>query len=84
MFQNVEFSVLAVASPGLLSRLLQPFAKRDLVPDVVEARREGDGLQVRLAMQALPAEMVHRVEGDLRQVVGVLELRRRDALRAAA
>ena len=40
MFLDVEFSVLAEASPGLLSRLLQPFAKRDLVPDLFDARRE--------------------------------------------
>ena len=34
----VRFAVQADCSPGLLPRLLQPFAKRDLVPDRVQAR----------------------------------------------
>lgn len=84
MYDDVEFSVHADASPGLLSRLLQPFAKRDLVPDHVEARRDGEGMHVRLGMRAMPAEMVHLVEGNLGQVIGVVEVRRREGLRAAA
>lgn len=84
MHDNVEFHVLADASPGLLSRLLQPYAKRDLVPDHVEAWREGGVMRVRLAMNAMPAEMVHLVQGNLAQVIGVLEVRRREGLRAAA
>ncbi len=84
MFETVEFLVLAEANPGLLSRLLAPFAKRDLVPDLVQARREGDTLRIRLAMRAMPAEMVHVVEGNLRQVVGVMEVARAEGLRAAA
>lgn len=84
MFETVEFLVLAEANPGLLSRLLAPFAKRDLVPDWVQARREGDTLRIRLAMTAMPAEMVHVVEGNLRQVVGVMEVARAEGLRAAA
>ena len=84
MHDNVEFSVLAEASPGLLSRLLQPYAKRDLIPDHVEAWREGDAMRVRLAMRAMPAEMVHMVEGNLGQVIGVHEVRRLTRMRAAA
>ncbi len=84
MFEAVEFLVLAEANPGMLSRLLAPFAKRDLVPDAVHCRREGDALRVRIAMTAIPAEMVHMVEGNLRQVVGVMEVSRAEALRAAA
>ena len=84
MFLDVEFSVLAEASPGLLSRLLQPFAKRDLVPDLFDARREGDAMRIRVHMRAMPAEMVHLVEGNLHQVIGVLEVRRPEAMRAAA
>ena len=67
----VRFMVVADASPGLLPRLLQPFAKRDLTPDVFEARRSGETVRVEIAMHAMPAEMVHLVEGNLRQVVGV-------------
>lgn len=84
MYEDVEFAVHAEASPGLLSRLLQPFAKRDLVPDHVEAWREDDAMRVRLAMRAMPAEMVRLVEGNLRQVIGVLAVLRHEGLRAAA
>ncbi len=84
MFEPVVFHVLAEAGPGLLSRLLQPFAKRDLVPDEVLARRESDMMHTRLAMTSMPAEMVHLVEGNLRQVIGVLAVEREEARRAAA
>lgn len=71
----VRFHLLAEASPGLLPRLMQPFAKRDLVPDHVAVRRDGTLLRVELAMEAMPAGMVHLVAGNLGQVVGVTELR---------
>jgi len=67
----VRFSVLADTSAGLLPRLIQPFARRDLVPDTFTAERRGDAVRVEIAMQCMPAEMVHLVEGNLRQVVGV-------------
>ncbi len=80
-----RFHVLAEASPGALSRLLQPLAKRDLVPDGLQARRDGDVLRVEIRLDAMPAAMVHLVAGNLSQVVGVLELRHgeTEALRAA-
>lgn len=68
-----RFVVLAEASPGLLSRLLQPLAKRDLVPDRVQARREGEAMRVEIALDAMPAGMVHLVAGNLAQVIGVIE-----------
>jgi hypothetical protein len=79
-----RFHLLAEASPGLLPRLLQPFAKRDLVPDLLLARREGDAMRVEIALDAMPAGMVALVAGNLSQVVGVTELRGGvEALRAA-
>ena len=84
MYEDGEFLVQAEASPGLLCRLLQPFAKRDLVPDNVEARRDGAIMRITLGMRAMPREMVHLVEGNLGQVIGVFEVRRRGGLRAAA
>lgn len=79
-----RFLVLAEASPGLLSRLLQPLAKRDLVPDRVQARREGDAMRVEIALDAMPAGMVHLVAGNLAQVIGVIESRGgAEVLRAA-
>jgi len=70
-----SFHVLADTCPGLLPRLLQPLAKRDLVADAFHARREGDVTHVELALHAMPAEMVHLVAGNLGQVVGVREVR---------
>ena len=83
---HVRFLLTADASPGLLPRLLQPLAKRDLVVDAFHAVRQGDALQVELVLEAMPAEMVHLVAGNLGQVVGVwsVETVLPQALRAAA
>ncbi len=83
---SVRFLLDADASPGLLPRLLQPYAKRDLVPDRMWSHRSGDTLHVEIAMEAMPAEVVHVVEGNLRQVVGVRTVTRvmRPCLRQVA
>lgn len=67
----VRFMLDAEASPGLLPRLLQPFARRDLMPDRMWSHRSGATMHVEVALDAMPLEMVHLVEGNLRQVVGV-------------
>jgi hypothetical protein len=72
---SVRFHVLADACPGLLPRLLQPLAKRDLTPDAFQAQREGEAMRVELLLHAMPAEMVHLVAGNLGQVVGVRSVR---------
>ena len=72
--RSARYLVVAEASPGLLPRLLQPFAKRDLTPDAVQARRDGETLRVELLLLAAPAEMVPLIAGNLGQVVGVLEV----------
>jgi hypothetical protein len=68
---SVRFLIDADCSPGLLSRLLQPFAKRDLVPDRMWSHRAGDTMHVEIAVEAMPAEVIHLVEGNLSQIVGV-------------
>src|SRR6185312_15003722 len=68
---RVRFLLDADASPGLLPRMLQPFAKRDLVPDRMWSHRSGDVMHVEIALEAMPDEEVHLVEGNLRQIVGV-------------
>ena len=68
---DVRFMLDAEAVPGLLSRLLQPFARRDLVPDRMWSHRNGALLHAEIAMHAMPADVVHLVEGNLRQIVGV-------------
>jgi hypothetical protein len=82
----VRFMLDADVAPGLLQRLLQPFAKRDLVPDRMWSHRSRDMLHVEIAMDAMPGEFVHMVEGNLRQVIGVHSVTRvaeRDMRRAA-
>ena len=73
-YRPVRFELLADAGPGLLPRLLAPFARRDLVPDDLRSRRAGDALRVEIGMAAMPSAMLHLVEGNLRQVVGVRRL----------
>ena len=82
----VRFLLDADVSPGLLSRLLQPYAKRDLVPDRMWSHRAGDTVHVEIAMEAMPAEVVHLVEGNLSQVIGVRNVSRvmRTCLRQVA
>lgn len=82
----VRFMLDAEAAPGLLSRLLQPFAKRDLVPDRMWSHRSGEVMHVEIAMEAMPGDVVHLVEGNLRQVVGVRNLTqlRREEIRRVA
>lgn len=84
--QSVRFELLADAEPGLLPRVLVPFARRDLMPDQVKSRRMGSVIEACLDMEAMPAEMVHLVEGNLRQVVGMrrVSVTIRAAVRAAA
>jgi hypothetical protein len=67
----VRFMIDADCSPGLLPRLLQPYARRDLVPDRMWSHRAGDTMHVEIAMEAMPAEAVDLVEGNLSQIVGV-------------
>lgn len=69
--QSVRFELTADAEPGLLPRLLIPFARRDLTPDSVCARRTSGTIHATLEMHAMPSEFIHLVEGNLRQVVGV-------------
>ena len=66
-----RFTVTADAFPGLLSRILEPFAKRDLVPDTLRAQREGEAMRAEVALHAMPLGMIALVAGNLGQIVGV-------------
>lgn len=67
----VQFMLDVDATPGLLPRLLHPFARRDLIPDRMWSHRSGATVHVEIAMEAMPCEVVHLIEGNLRQVVGL-------------
>jgi hypothetical protein len=74
---SARFLVLADASPGLLSRLLEPLAKRDLIPDLVHATHDtrAGTMRAELTLHAMPEAMVHLVAGNLGQVIGVQRVR---------
>lgn len=80
----VRFVLSADPSPGLLPRLLEPFARRDLIPDRVTARSNGSAMLVEIAMQQMPGEMLPYIEASLRQVIGLRGLVRESANAAAA
>lgn len=83
---SIRFLLDADVTPGLLPRLLQPYAKRDLVPDRMWSHRAGETIHVEIAMETMPADYVHLIEGNLRQVVGVRSVTRvaRPCLRQVA
>ena len=66
-----RFTITADASPGLLPRVLEPFAKRDLIPDAVRVARQGAAIRAEIAMEAMPLGMVQLVAGNLGQIIGV-------------
>jgi hypothetical protein len=53
---------------------MQPFARRDLVPDRMWSHRSGEIMHVEIAVEAMPEEEIHLVEGNLRQIVGVRQV----------
>ena len=71
----VRFLLSASAEPGLLPRVLQPFAKRDLIPERMQARREGDVLHVDILLLDLEPGTADLVKGNLGQIVGVHDVR---------
>jgi len=71
---HVRFLLDADSSSCLLPRVLQPFARRDLIPDRMWSHRAGDTTHVEIALEAMPEEEIHLVEGNLRQIVGVRQV----------
>ncbi len=70
----IRYAVEAFAEPGLIARLIAPFTRRSVDPDMVQIRRSGTKLLAQFAVDDMPAEMIHLVEGNLRQVVGVVRV----------
>ena len=65
------FAVDAEADPGLLPRLLEPFALRNLVPDAVTSVRHGNGLRVEIRVAGLTRDEVPHLALRLANVVPV-------------
>jgi hypothetical protein len=66
-----RFDLRAEPSPGLLPRLLQPFAKRDVTPDLFQARRTGEEMDITITCHDLEPGMAALIAGNLGQVIGV-------------
>lgn len=73
-FRSVRFELLADAEPGLAVRALATFARRSLIPDMVRVQRRDTAMLIEIRADAMPSEMLHLVEGNLRQLVGVQRL----------
>jgi len=67
------FNLLAEPSVCFLPRALEAFSKRGLLPDRLSLLREGALVRLHVEFDAMPADMVHRVDGDLARLVGVVE-----------
>ena len=68
---TTRFDLRAEPSPGLLPRLLQPFAKRDVTPDLFQARRLGEEMDIIITCHELEPGMAALIAGNLGQVIGV-------------
>ncbi|MGE0700785.1 MAG: hypothetical protein AB7O57_16920 [Hyphomicrobiaceae bacterium] len=74
---SARFLILAPSDPGLLPRLIEPFAKLGTVPSRVHASCEsGDGseMTVDLRLGPVAARTAQLVEHALRRVVGVSQM----------
>lgn len=71
---GARFMLDAEADPGLLPRVLEPFAKRALLPDRMWAHSGAEIVHIEVAVRAADADTLHRIEGNLRQLVGLRRL----------
>jgi hypothetical protein len=68
---NHRFSVLAAAEASVMSRILELFAKRGLVPERVDARRSGLALAIDLEVADLPQDTAEHILRCLSTMVTV-------------
>ncbi len=67
------FAVRAAHDPGVLPRLLEPFAKRGLVPHAVKMRQWGDesGLLIEIQVGNLTQDAIASIAQRLREQIAV-------------
>lgn len=68
------FAIRAAAEPGILPRLIELFAKRDLVPSAVQARLVGperDWLSIDLQVEGLAPGLAEAIAETMWQMVSV-------------
>ncbi len=66
-----RFSVLAAAEASVMSRTLELFAKRGLVPERVDARRTGEAMAIDLEVADLPQDTAEHIQRCLATMVMV-------------
>ena len=72
--ETVCFSVVAAAEPGLMPRILELFAKRNLVPTQWHARRTGEAgeeLTIDIQMAGMAGDLAGYIARCMRQIYGV-------------
>lgn len=62
------FSVTAAASPGVMPRLLELFAKRGLTPSEWHSRVDGSTLAVEIQVAGMPPALAEYIAACLRQI----------------
>ena len=67
----VRYTVTALAHPGVLGRVLEPFALRNLVPRRVVSTAEADGMRIDVVADGLGARESEHLCLRLRQIVPV-------------
>jgi hypothetical protein len=70
-YSTHRFSVLAAAEASVMSRTLELFAKRGLVPERVDARRTGPALAIDLEVADLPQDTAEHILRCLSTMVTV-------------
>ena len=65
------FSVVAAAEPGVMPRVLEQFAKRNLVPTAWSSRVTGAELSIDLQMRAMDSGAATYIAACLRQIPAV-------------
>lgn len=68
------FTVTATAHPGMLPRVLEPFAKRGLIPSKLHAVEQDDSqsaLLIDLQVAHMELETAQKIGNSLSQVFGV-------------
>jgi|HubBroStandDraft_5_1064220.scaffolds.fasta_scaffold717045_1 hypothetical protein len=74
LWPTVCFALSALPDPGMMSRVLEPFAKRGLVPSrwhAVCGGAGGEALVIDIQIVGLEPGLVELIAGNLRQIVGV-------------
>lgn len=66
-----RFSVSAVPTPCLVPRVLQPFAKRGLVPDEFHARSDGERQSIDIRVVGMAPDLAAYIGRCLRQILSV-------------